>query len=59
MQSLGTWIPQELNNEIYNNFFLVFSLFGCSPKSLENFVEKSLISTSGNKPPNNFKIVER
>jgi hypothetical protein len=37
-------------------FFLVFSLFGCSPKSLENFVEKSLIATSGNKPPNNFKI---
>ena len=37
-------------------FFLVFSLFGCSPKSLENFVEKSLISTSGNKAPNNFKI---
>ena len=37
-------------------FFLVFSLLGCSPKSLENFVEKSLIATSGNKPPNNFKI---
>jgi hypothetical protein len=37
-------------------FFLVFSLFGCSAKSLENVVEKSLISTSGNKPPQSFRI---
>jgi hypothetical protein len=37
-------------------FIIAFILNGCSPKSLENTVENLFVASSGNKPPNNFKI---
>jgi hypothetical protein len=37
-------------------FIIAFILNGCSPKSLENSIENLFVASSGNKPPNNFKI---
>lgn len=37
-------------------FLMLFLFSGCSPKSLENTVENLFVASSGNKPPNNFKI---